>query len=98
MWSRRLLWKVTGLDALNFKEFVATGATGDEVDHWIRENTTQKDPAAIIKWNNEMRCVRLCDLSQQVQEYFETYIPQFCHPPSESQHHDTAAGPDKHLG
>jgi hypothetical protein len=71
-----------GLDAMKFKEFVATGAADDEVDHWIRENTTQKDPTAIIKWNNEMRCLRLCDLSQEVQEYFETYIPQFCHPPS----------------
>jgi len=26
------------------KEFVATGATDEEVDRWIRENTTQKDP------------------------------------------------------
>lgn len=75
-------WKFTGLDAMNFKEFVATGATDEEVDHWIRQNATQKDPTAIIKWNNEMRCLRLCDLSQEVQEYFETYIPQFCHPPS----------------
>ena len=29
-----------------------------------------------------MRCLRLCDLTAQVQEYFETYVPQFCHPPS----------------
>lgn len=42
----------------------------------------KKNKKAIIKWNNEMRCLRLCDLSEQVQEYFETYIPQFCHPPS----------------
>ena len=61
-------WKVTGLDAMNFKDFVATGATDEEVDHWIRQNATQKDPTAVIKWNNEMRCVRLCDLSQQVQD------------------------------
>ena len=75
-------WKFTGLDAMKFKEFVGTGASEEEVDRWIRENTTQKDPKAIIKWNNEMRCLRLCDLSEEVQEYFETYIPQFCHPPS----------------
>ena len=60
-------WKFTGLDAMNFKDFVATGATDEEVDHWIRQNATQKDPTAIIKWNNEMRCLRLCDLSKQVQ-------------------------------
>ena len=75
-------WKFTGLDAMKFKDFVATGASDEEVDRWIRENTTQKDQGAIIKWNNEMRCLRLCDLTAQVQEYFETYIPQFCHPPS----------------
>ena len=48
-------WKFTGLDAMKFKEFVATGAPDEEVDHWIRQNATQKDPTAIIKWNNEMR-------------------------------------------
>jgi hypothetical protein len=29
-----------------------------------------------------MRCLPLNELTQQTQEYFETYIPQFCHPPS----------------
>ena len=75
-------WKFTGLDAMKFKDFVATGVTDEEVDQWIRDNTTQKDAKAVIKWNNEMRGLRLCDLPEQVQEYFETYIPQFCHPPS----------------
>src|ERR1051325_11275520 len=42
----------TGDDAMKFREFVATGATEEEVDQWIRQNATQKDPAAIIKWNN----------------------------------------------
>src|SRR2546423_10445577 len=63
-------WKFTGLDAMKFKEFVGTGAADQDVDRWIRENTTQKDPKAIIKWNNEMRCLRLSKLSTQVQEYF----------------------------
>jgi hypothetical protein len=26
--------------------------------------------------------LRLCDLPEGVQEYFETYIPQFCNPES----------------
>jgi hypothetical protein len=75
-------WKFTGLDAPKFKEFVATGGTDKEVDRWVRENATQKDAAAIIRWNNEMRGLRLCDLSEQVQEYFEDYVPKFCKPPS----------------
>ena len=49
-------WEFTGLDAMKSKDFVATGATDEEVDRWIRENATQKDSKAIIKWNNEMRC------------------------------------------
>jgi len=35
-------WEFTGLDATKFKEFVGTGATDDEVDKWVRENTVQK--------------------------------------------------------
>jgi uncharacterized protein DUF5069 len=75
-------WKFTGLDAMKFKEFVATGATDSEVANWILENTTQKDRLAIIRWNNEMIAKRLCDLPDSVQEYFVDYIPKFCKPPS----------------
>ena len=75
-------WKFTGLDAHKFKEYVATGATDAEVDAWIRRNATAKDKLAIIRWNNEMIGLRLCDLPESVQEYFETYIPQFCKPQS----------------
>lgn len=75
-------WKFTGLDAMKFKELVATGATDAEVDQWVRESATQKDKMAIIRWNNEMICKRLCDLPETVQEYFVDYIPKFCKPPS----------------
>ena len=75
-------WKFTGLDAMKFKEFVSTGATDAEVDQWVRENTVQKDKMSIIRWNNEMIGVRLCDLPDSVQEYFVEYIPKFCKPPS----------------
>jgi len=75
-------WKFSRLDPATFKDFVATGVGDEEVDRWVRENCTQKDPKTVIKWNNEMIGLRLCDLPEQVQEYFETYIPQFCHPPS----------------
>ena len=75
-------WKFTGLDAPKFREFVATGASDEEVDRWVRENAVQKDSKAIIKWNNEMRGLLLRELPEQVQEYFEEYIPKFCTPPS----------------
>jgi hypothetical protein len=73
-------WKFTGLDAAKFKDFVATGASDEEVDKWMRENATQKDAKAIMHWNNEMIGLRLCDLSDSTQEYFVEYIPKFCKP------------------
>ena len=51
---------------MKFKDFVATGVSEEEVDRWIRENTTQKDPKAIFKCNNEMRGLRLGNLSEEV--------------------------------
>ncbi|HJT82572.1 MAG TPA: DUF5069 domain-containing protein [Chthoniobacterales bacterium] len=75
-------WKFTGLDHAKFREFVGTGASDPEIDKWIQENATQKDAKAIIRWNNEMIGLRLCDLSEQTQEYFEEYIPKFCKPES----------------
>jgi hypothetical protein len=75
-------WKYTGLDHLKFKDFAATGASDAEVDEWIRRNAVVKDKAAMIRWNNEMVGLRLCDLTDGVQEYFSTYIPQFCKPVS----------------
>lgn len=75
-------WKFTGLDAQKFKEFVATGATDADVDGWVRQHAAVKDKMAVIRWNNEMIGMRLCDLPDGVQEYFEKYVPQFCKPPS----------------
>lgn len=75
-------WKFTGLGAAKFKEFVATGASDEEVDKWVRENATQKDAKAIMHWNNEMIGLRLGDLSESTQEYFIEYIPKFCKPES----------------
>jgi hypothetical protein len=47
---------------------VASGGRPDldeitTLNRWIRENTTEKDGGAIIKWNNEMRGLRICDLT-----------------------------------
>ena len=69
-------WKFTGLDAMKFKEFVATGATDEEVDRWTRDNATQKDSNQPSS-NGTTKCVVCCSAisPEQVQEYFETYIP-----------------------
>lgn len=66
-----------GFTADAFKEFVATGASDDEVATWIQENTTVKDKREIIAWNNKMRAIRPVDMPIELQEFLEGYIPQY---------------------
>src|SRR5262245_2852567 len=75
-------WKYTGLDHVKFRDKIATGASDADMDAWVRQHTTVKDPLAAIKWNNEMAGLRLSDLSDHTQEFLATYIPQFCKPTS----------------
>lgn len=75
-------WKFTGLDPVEFKEYVATGASDAEVDTWIREHTTVKSYKSVIKWNHEMIGIRLVDLEEGSQDYLASYIPKYCHPAS----------------
>ena len=65
------------------KEFVATGATDDEVAEWFREQSKIKDPMEVIRWNNKMRGMRLSEMSNEGQEYLEGYILEYLpvHPP-----------------
>lgn len=60
-----------------FKNFVATGATDDEVAQWIGSHAKKRDRVEIILWNNKERDLRLSDLSPQVQEFMEDYIRKY---------------------
>ena|SRR6185369_3847097 len=59
-----------------FRAFVATGATDDEVAAWIGKHS-KKSRAEIIAWNNKERDLRLSELPVELQEYFEDYIPKY---------------------
>ena len=67
----------TGIAYDTFKEFVGTAATDEEIAAWIDKTAKQRPRIEVIRWNNELRCKRLCDLPDDVQEYMEDYIPQF---------------------
>ncbi len=67
----------TGISADAFKDFVATGATDEEVAAWISEHSKIKDPNEVIVWNNKMRCTRPCDMSLELQAFLEGYIPKY---------------------
>ena len=57
-----------------YKSFVATGATDEEVVEWIGEHAKKRSRADVVIWNNKERDLRLSDLSAELQEYMEDYI------------------------
>ncbi len=71
------LFRFTEIGVEDFKSFVATGASDEEVANWIEANAKKRDTREIIAWNNEMRSTRLCDMPIELQEFLEGYIPEF---------------------
>lgn len=76
------LWDFTGITADAFKDFVATGPSDEEVANWLRSNSKVKDAKQIIRWNNKLKCTLISELPDSYQEYYETYVPQFCPQPN----------------
>ncbi len=73
------------ISADDFKNFVATGASDEEVATFIERKAKPRRRIEIIKWNNEWRYKRLAELPDAVQEFMEDYIPQFV--PTPIRHH-----------
>jgi hypothetical protein len=73
----RMFFDFTGIDADDFKDFVAIGTTDAEVSEWLARRSQVSSRAEIIAWNNKLRCTRLCDLSEDLQVYLEDYSAQF---------------------
>lgn len=67
----------TGIDADQFQEFVATGASDEEVGAWIQAHSKVKERGEIVQWNNKLRDLRLSDLPLSLQEYMEDYVAQY---------------------
>ena len=75
----------TEISPAEFKDFVATGASDDEVAKWIEEQAKKRSRIEIIKWNNDLRYKRVSEMPDGMQEFMEDYIPQFV--PSHLRHH-----------
>ncbi|GJL48996.1 DUF5069 domain-containing protein [Candidatus Nitrospira salsa] len=73
-------FEFTGINAEEFKIFVESGASDDEVISWISQHATSRPRIEIIKWNNQLRGMRIGELPDDAQEFLEDYIPQ--HVPS----------------
>lgn len=65
------------IDFDELKEFLATGATDDEVATWIGEHAKDRPREEIIAWNNQQRDLRLSDLPVETQVYMEDYIAKY---------------------
>ncbi len=65
------------IDYADFRSFVATGATDDEITAWIGEHAKKRSRAEIVGWNNKERDLRLSDLPPELQEVMENYIHRY---------------------
>lgn len=77
------LEEFTGVNHEALKDFIATGATDDEIAEWFQAQSKTQDKMEIIRWNNTLRDMRPSDMPDEGQEYLEEYIPQYLpqHPP-----------------
>ena len=66
----------TGIDAEEFKNYVMTGASDEEVGEWIRSHSKVQNIEDIVRWNNQQRELRISDLPIQGQVFMENYIPK----------------------
>jgi Domain of unknown function (DUF5069) len=69
--------KFAEIDYSEFRLFVASGATDDEIAAWVAEHAKKRPYADIVVWNNRERDLRLSDLSPELQEYMEDYVRQY---------------------
>jgi len=69
--------KFAEIDYKEYRSFVATGATDEEVAVWIGEHAKKRSRADIVVWNNKERDLSLSDLSPELQEYMEDYIRKY---------------------
>ena len=70
----RVFFEFAGLDAENFKDFVATGATDEEVADWIHARAKAHSPAEIAAWNFALKCRRICELPPDRQAWVQEYL------------------------
>ncbi len=70
----RLFLEFTGIEADAFKDFVATGATDEEVADWIQEKAASHSPAEIAAWNFGLKCRRISELPPERQAWAQDYL------------------------
>lgn len=67
----------SGVNHEDLKSFVATGANDEEVAAWFSSKSEVQDEMELIRWNNKMRDMRICEMDDEAQKYLESYISQY---------------------
>lgn len=65
-----------GLNPEEFKAFVATGASDEEVGEWIKKHARQAERLDVVKWNNQLRYSTIKELPDRLQLFMEDYIAE----------------------
>ncbi|HEY9688101.1 MAG TPA: DUF5069 domain-containing protein [Coleofasciculaceae cyanobacterium] len=72
----KIFFEFAGISAEDFQNFVATGATDEEVGAWITQHGKTRERIELVKWNNQWRYTTIRELPDGIQLYLEDYIPQ----------------------
>lgn len=70
----RVFLEYAGIDADDFKDMVATGATDDEVIEWVQANAKPRSAAEIASWNFALKCRRISELPPERQAWVQAYL------------------------
>jgi hypothetical protein len=70
----KIFFEFAGISPEDFRNFVATGATDEEVAEWIEQHAQPREKVEIVKWNNGLRYRTIRELPDNVQLYMEDYI------------------------
>jgi len=70
----RVFFEFAGIDAEQFKAFVATGATDEEVAEWIKSKAKVHSPGEIAAWNFALKCRRISELPPDRQAWVQEYL------------------------
>jgi hypothetical protein len=70
----RVFFEFVGIDAEAFKNFVATGATDEEVAEWIKSKAKAHSPGEIAAWNFTLKGRRISELPPDRQAWVQEYL------------------------
>lgn len=72
-----IFFDFTGICGDEFKDYVATGASDEEVAAWVSEKAKEQSEEDIVQWNNDLRYKRISEMPPNLQVFLEGYIAEF---------------------